>query len=252
MADKSTEQSASARGSQSSPSSGAAAQQTSARPSQGQGPQAQGTQGQRTQTSEATREQQAARASGAMQRRSSLPFMGTFAASPFSLMRRMMEDLDRMFEDLGSTRSLSGTAAGNRARGGIGGLAVDWSPAIELLERDGQLVVRAELPGLSPEDVRIEITNDGSLVIEGERRSEMEAEEEGGVYRSERIYGRFSRVIDLPQGVDVDRAQARFENGVLEIALPLSEQSQRRRIQIQGQGASGSAQEGPARTGPVH
>ena len=112
--------------------------------------------------------------------------------------------------------------------------------------------MRAELPGLSPEDVRVEVASDGSLVIEGERRSEMEAEEEGGVYRSERIYGRFARVIDLPEDVDVDRAQARFENGVLEISLPLSEQSQRRTIQIQGQGASGSAQEGSARTRPVH
>src|SRR2546427_469881 len=103
------------------------------------------------------------------------------------------------------------------ARGGLqrGGLRMDWAPAVEMLERNGQLVVRAELPGLSPDDVRIEVSSDGSLVIEGERRSEVEAEEEGGVYRSERIYGRFSRVIALPDGVDVDRAQARFDNGVL-------------------------------------
>jgi len=186
-----------------------------------------------------------------MQRRSALPFAGTFALSPFSVMRRMMEDLDRMFEDFGFARGLGGSAA---ATGGLerGGLAVDWTPAIEMFERDGQLVVRAELPGLSADDVRIEITNDGSLAIEGERRWEMEAEEEGGLYRSERIYGRFSRVIALPDDVDVDRAQARFENGVLEISLPLSEQSQRRRIQIQGQGASGTAQEGSTRSGPMH
>ena len=168
MAEKNTEQSTSARGSQSqSQNQAAAAQQTSAtRPSQGQG----------TQSSETTREQQAGRGSGALQRRSSLPFMGTLAASPFSLMRRMMEDLDRMFEDFGSTRALSGGVAGNRAPGGIRGLAMDWSPAMEMFERGGKLVVRAELPGLSPEDVRVEVASDGSLVIEGERRSEMEAD----------------------------------------------------------------------------
>lgn len=244
MADKSTEQSQSARGSQSqSRTPAASAQQAPTRPS------AQAGQG--TQSTQAAREQQPGTGSGAMQRRSALPFAGTFALSPFSVMRRMMEDLDRMFEDFGFARGLGGSAA---ATGGLerGGLAVDWTPAIEMFERDGQLVVRAELPGLSADDVRIEITNDGSLAIEGERRWEMEAEEEGGLYRSERIYGRFSRVIALPDDVDVDRAQARFENGVLEISLPLSEQSQRRRIQIQGQGASGTAQEGSTRSGPMH
>jgi len=91
-------------------------------------------------------------------------------------------------------------------------------------------------------------------MIEGERRSGIEAEEEGGIYRSERTYGRFYRVIALPEGVDADQAQARFDNGVLEISLPLPQQSQRRRIQIQGQGqgASGGAQEGSDRSGPMH
>jgi HSP20 family protein len=163
-------------------------------------------------------------------------------------MRRMLEDLDRTFEDFGLAGDLSGAtpAAGTRR----GGLPMAWSPAIEMLERDGQLVIRAELPGLSPDDVRIEIADDGSLSIQGERRSEMEAQEKGGVYRTERIYGRFARVIPLPDDVAVDRAQARFENGVLEITLPRSEPSQRRRIEIQRQ--SGSGQEGTGRGGPMH
>jgi HSP20 family protein len=246
MPEKSSENPQAARGSQSqSQASATAAQQTSAKPP------AQAGQG--TQSTERAREQQPGRGSGALQRRSALPFAGTFAQSPFSLMRRMMEDFDRMFEEFGFGRGLGGSlpAAGER-----GGLPMDWSPAVEMFERDGQLVIRADLPGLSPDDVRLEITDDGSLVIEGERRSEMEAEEEGGVYRSERTYGRFSRVIALPEGVDADRAQARFDNGVLEISLPLPQQSQRRRIQIQGKGqgqaASGSAQEGSGRSGPVH
>src|SRR5712692_4414504 len=122
------------------------------------------------------------------------------------------------------------------------------SPAVEMFERDGQLVIRADLPGLSPDDVRIEVSDD-SLVIEGERRSEIEVEDEG-VYRAERTYGRFSRVIALPDDVDPAQAQARFENGVLEISIPLPEQTQRRRIPIQG--ASASEQQQPGATGPVH
>jgi len=161
-------------------------------------------------------------------------------------MRRMMEDLDRMFEDFGSARGSRGDMPDV---GGRGGLAMDWTPAVEMFERDGQLVVRADLPGLSPEDVRIEVTDD-SLTIEGERRSEMEVEEEGGVYRSERTYGRFSRIIALPEGVDPDGAQARFDNGVLEITIPLPEQTGRRRIPIQG--SAGTGQQQPGTSGPVH
>jgi HSP20 family protein len=91
-------------------------------------------------------------------------------------------------------------------------------------------MVRADLPGLKPDDVRIEVA-DGALTIEGERRSEMEAEEEGGVYRSERVYGRFSRTIPIPEGADVEHAQARFDEGVLEITVPLPHDG-RRRIEI--------------------
>ena len=235
MAEKSTESSQSARGSQ---SQAAAAQQASSNQST-QPPQA-------TQSSQGAREPQVGRGSGALQRRSSSPFAGALGASPFSLMRRMMEDLDRMFEDFGSARGSRGDLPDI---GGRGGLSLDWTPAVEMFERDGQLVVRADLPGLSPDDVRIEVTED-ALVIEGERRSEMEVEEEGGVYRSERTYGRFSRVIELPEGVDPDGAQARFDNGVLEISIPLPEQTQRRRIPIQG--AAGTGQQKPGSTGPVH
>ena len=231
MAEKSSEGSQSTRGSQ--PQAAAAASQ-STQP------------GQATQSSQEAREQQAGRGSGTLQRRSSAPLRGGFGLSPFSLMRRMMEDLDRMFEDFGSTR---GSGAGMPSLGGRGALALDWSPAIEMLERDGQLVVRADLPGLSPDDVRIEVSDD-SLTIEGERRSEMEAQEEGGVYRSERTYGRFSRVIALPEGVDPNGVQARFDNGVLEISIPLPQQSQRRRVQIQGASQSGQRQSGSS--GPVH
>jgi HSP20 family protein len=186
-----------------------------------------GTQGAETKQG-SSRQEQGTRSSTGLQQRSSGSGFGTpFTVSPFSLMRRMMEDMDRMFEDLGG--------GGSQLRGGTlqrGGLTTAWAPAVDVFERDGQLVVRADLPGLKRDEVRIEVA-DGSLIIEGERRSEIEAEEEGGVYRSERIYGRFARTIPLPEGADLEHAQARFDEGVLEITVPLP-QSGRRRIEIQG------------------
>jgi len=164
--------------------------------------------------------------------------LGFGGVSPFSLMRRMLEDMDRMFEGLGSAR-LEGSTTG--------GFAPIWSPAIDVIEREGRFVVRADVPGLSPDDIRLEI-RDGALVLEGERRKEIEVEGKEGVYRSERMYGRFSRVIPLPEAADLDKAAARFENGVLEIEIPLRQDAQRRRIEIQGSSKSqeGSKQRGPA------
>ena len=181
-------------------------------------------------------EQQGGRQSAGLQRRGmSAPAFGALGLSPFSLLRRMLEDMDRMFEGFGNVRGAVGGTAGLE-RGAVGSLAQVWSPAIDIVERGGRLVVRADLPGMSADYVRIEIRDD-ALVLEGERRSEIEVEEEG-VYRSERVYGRFSRLIPLPDGADLDKASARFENGVLEIEIPLREDAPRRRIEIQGGSAS--------------
>jgi HSP20 family protein len=122
-----------------------------------------------------------------------------------------------------------------------------WSPAVEVFERDGQFVVRADLPGLTPENVTIETSGD-SLIIQGERQSELNVEEQG-VYRAERSYGRFSRIIALPEGADVEHATARFDNGVLEVSVPVPARAQgRRRIEIQGAstGEQGQRSEGQA------
>jgi HSP20 family protein len=193
-------------------------------------------------------EQQATRQTGGLQRRSPALAIGPFGLgglSPFSLMRRMLEDLDRMFEGLGSARA--GFEGGT-----TGGFAPIWSPAIDVIERDGRFVVRADVPGLSPDDIRLEV-RDGALVLEGERRQEIQVEGEQGVYRSERMYGRFSRVIPLPEAADLDKAAARFENGVLEIEIPLRENAQRRRIEIQGSSKprEGSKQQQTGES-PVH
>jgi HSP20 family protein len=146
---------------------------------------------------------------------------------PFSLMRRMTEEMDRVFGDTGLSRESAGDGL--------------WSPAIEVSERDGNYVIRAELPGLKPEDVRLEIEDD-ALVLQGERRDERE-QEEGGVRRTEIRYGRFYRSIPLPEGANIDQINAKFENGVLEVTVPVpQEQSQRKQIPIQsGSAASANA-----------
>ena len=89
---------------------------------------------------------------------------------------------------------------------------------MEIFEREGHLVVRADLPGLTEDDVHVEVT-DEALTIEGERRSEHE-ERQGGVFRSERRYGAFRRQIPLPEGVNADQVTASFKDGVLESRCP--------------------------------
>jgi HSP20 family protein len=155
----------------------------------------------------------------------SLGAVDVWSASPFELMRRMSNEMDRVFQAL-PTPGIS-----------AGGLFI---PPVEVVHQPGKLVITADLPGLDPEDVRVEATDEG-LVIEGERKNEHE-ETSGGVYRSERIYGAFRRVIPLPEDAQVGQAQARFENGVLEVTVPLSEENARRRqIPIGGSGGEASA-----------
>lgn len=135
------------------------------------------------------------------------------SSNPFTLMRRMSEEMDRTFGQFFGQSSA-----------GTGG---SWYPAVEVAEREGQLQVHAELPGLKPEDVRVEITDD-ALVIRGERKYERE-HTLGKAYRSERRYGEFYREIALPEGVNADQARAQFRDGILEITIPVPEQAGRRR-----------------------
>jgi HSP20 family protein len=163
---------------------------------------------------------------GISQRRESSPFgfgitpQEFFSSNPFSIMRRMTEEMDRVIHEFGLERD-SGERAG-------------WTPTIEVTERDGKYNVRAELPGLSPDDVRVEVAND-ALVIEGERKEE-HVEKEKGVRRTERQYGLFYRSIPLPEGADAEHANAKFQNGILEVTIPIPQQNQNRRpIRIEGQ-----------------
>jgi HSP20 family protein len=154
-----------------------------------------------------------------------------FSASPFALMRRVAEDMDRMFESFGFGRGRFAPRFWSEPseRFAEPELAV-WAPEIEVFEREGQFVVRADLPGLKKEDVRVDVT-DNALIIEGERRKEQEERREG-FYRSERSYGRFSRAIPLPEGLDTEDVKAEFKNGVLEVRLPAPKRPAQRRRQI--------------------
>jgi HSP20 family protein len=159
--------------------------------------------------------------------------------SPFTLMHRFADEMDRMFGDIGrgwlSPRHRGGWL-GATGRGSDWDL---WSPDVEVFQRGDQVVIRVDLPGLSKEDVKIEIADD-TLTIEGERQREYE-DERGGVYRSERSYGSFVRTISLPEGALTDQAKATFRDGVLEITMPAPPErsKQGRRLEIT-EGASQS------------
>jgi HSP20 family protein len=105
-----------------------------------------------------------------------------------------------------------------------------WTPAIDVVATDEHFVVRADLPGLSENDVKIEV-EDNVLTISGERKSEYEQRSEG-YHRIERSFGSFSRSLTLPEGVDADAIQASFDSGVLEVQIPKPEQHKPRKVQI--------------------
>lgn len=117
--------------------------------------------------------------------------------------------------------------------GGLGRSA--WSPAIEVFSDEGHLVVRADLPGLSKDDLRIEIQGD-VLTIAGERRHEHEGRRDGW-FHSERGYGAFARTVQIPRGVKTEDAEATFDNGVLEVRFAAPEKGGRR-VEIRGREAS--------------
>ncbi len=173
---------------------------------------------------------------GLTRREQSPPSLTT--GSPFSFMRRFSEEMDRLFEDFGFGRGwLAPSFRRDFFPAGFGDFGqTAWSPQVEVFEREGQLVVRADLPGLSKDDVKVEVAND-TITISGERKSEHEEKREG-FYRSERSYGSFYRQIPLPEGVNAEDATATFNNGVLEVTMQAPQRRSRsRRLEIKDGGA---------------
>jgi len=114
---------------------------------------------------------------------------------------------------------------------GNGSTTRRWIPAMDLVETEGDFVLKADLPGLKEEDVNIEVT-ENVLTVSGERKAEHEDKREGYV-RVERSYGSFRRSLRLPKGVDAEAVTASFDNGVLEVHIPKPEERKPRRVAIQ-------------------
>jgi HSP20 family protein len=164
------------------------------------------------------------------------------ANSPFAVMQRMADDMDRLFEQFGFGRMGLGLAP---RLGTLGSLLDDdlwsdrasqalntvWTPQVETFRRGDNLVIRADIPGVNKEDVHVEVEDD-VLTISGERKEEHE-ENRDGYYRSERSYGQFYRAIPLPEGVNAEKCDASFKDGVLEVTLPAPKQEERKAKRIQ-------------------
>ncbi len=119
-----------------------------------------------------------------------------------------------------------------------------WTPAMDLVETEDHFVLRADLPGMSESDVTIEL-EDNVLTVAGERKAEHEEKREG-FYRVERAFGRFSRSLTLPKGIDPEGVTAQFGSGVLEVRVPKPEQRKPRKITISGSDGEPQAIEGSA------
>ena len=149
--------------------------------------------------------------------------------SPFRGFWDMQSQMNRMFNEM--LGNLGGQSPGRQLEG-----VAEWAPAVDATTKDGNLLIRAELPGVKPEDVDISL-HENVLTISGERKAEQE-EERGGYYIRERRYGSFSRSFSLPQGTDESKVRARFENGVLEVTVEgAGAVEEPKRIQIEGPGS---------------
>jgi HSP20 family protein len=136
--------------------------------------------------------------------------------TPFFGLRR---EIDRLFDDMFRMPSLAGVGT------------ITW-PSVEVSDSEREVRISAEIPGLSEKDVEVTV-HDGVLSIRGEKKSEAEDKDRG---YSERWYGRFERRIALPSGVEQDKAEASFRDGVLSVTLPKSaEATSGRRIPINGE-----------------
>jgi HSP20 family protein len=138
---------------------------------------------------------------------------------PFRELESMQNRLNRLFADVPSQRS------------GEDGMSFSgWSPAVDVQETDNEFLIKADLPDVKKEDVKVELL-DGALTIEGERQQEKE--EKGKTFHKiEREYGKFLRRFALPNEVDASRVQAEFKNGVLNVHLPKSAAAKPKAIDV--------------------
>jgi HSP20 family protein len=136
---------------------------------------------------------------------------------PIRELDSLQSDMNRLFD--GFFQARAGNEVNRR-----------WIPAMDLVETANHLVLRADLPGMSEEDIEIEI-KDGVLTVSGERKTEHEDKGEG-YHRVERSFGRFSRSLTLPDGIDADSVNASFDRGVLEVKIPKPAETKPHRVQV--------------------
>lgn len=139
--------------------------------------------------------------------------------NPIDELRTTQHQMDRLFN------RFLGLERGSESGVGL------WMPAIESYEKDGQLFFRAELPGVDPKEIDISIA-DRELVIKGERKQEKDTKEENYQFR-EISYGSFERHFELPEGTKTEELKAKFNNGILEITVPLTAAAKPRKIEIE-------------------
>jgi HSP20 family protein len=145
---------------------------------------------------------------------------------PVRELTSLQNEMNRLFNTF-----FDAPATGGGGGGGNGGAARRWIPSMDLVETEDHFVLRADLPGLSEEDVSIEL-EDNVLTLSGERKAEHEEKKEG-YYRVERSFGQFRRSLTLPEGVDAEGINATFDKGVLEVRIPKPEERKPRRVAIQ-------------------
>jgi HSP20 family protein len=147
--------------------------------------------------------------------------MAVIRWDPFRDMNVLQDRMNRLFED-----------AGHGWRGSEPSATTAWSPAVDIFETEGEIVVKAELPGMERKDITLSLEKN-VLTLKGERRFDKETKEEN-YHRVERAYGGFSRSFSIPATVDDEKIRADYKDGVLKIILPKKEQLKPKQIQIAG------------------
>jgi HSP20 family protein len=143
---------------------------------------------------------------------------------PFALLRYPWPEFDRLFDDM--AWPFFRMPIGGRAPGATAA----WIPGIDVFEKDNLLVTKIDLPGMKKEDVKVEI-GEGQLVISGDRKREVE-DKKNDFYRCEREYGSFTRIVPLPEGVKLEDVNATFEDGVLEVTVPLPPRQAAKKLNV--------------------
>lgn len=158
--------------------------------------------------------------------------MNIMRYDPFRDVRNLQDEVNRLFS-FGSPR-LSGQEE----------MSTGWSPSVDIYEKENQLVLEAELPGMKRDEFELSIENN-VITLKGERH--FEKKDEGDNYhRIERAYGSFTRSFNLPRTVSTDDIKAEFNNGILTVALPKKEEAKARKIEIAGTDAGAKVIEAKA------